>query len=321
MAIKRSELIDDENAGYYHLMSRCVRRTFLCGKDKETGRSYEHRRQWIENRILELANVFAIEVYAYAVMSNHYHLVVYFDPKAPYQWTNLEVAERWLKAYPGKLDKPKYQQQRDLKLEAIVNNPKILSKIRNRLGSLSWLMSRINEPIAKMSNQEDFVSGHFWESRFKSQALLDEAALLTCMAYVDLNPIRANMTKTLEESDHTSIQKRVRNMTEEQLNQAVKSLSGEIKNRSMVLKLKDYIELVEWSGKSIAYPNKSKMPAYIESTLAHLNLQPNQWLGQVQHFGTHQGYFVGKLILLQQKAEELKKKWLKGFKTCRKLII
>ncbi|MDQ7049264.1 MAG: hypothetical protein Q9M92_06865 [Enterobacterales bacterium] len=321
MAIKRSELIDDENAGYYHLMSRCVRRTFLCGMDKESGRSYEHRRQWIENRILELANVFAIEVYAYAVMSNHYHLVVYFDPKAPNQWTDLEVAERWLKAYPGKLDKPKYQQQRELRLQAIINNPKQLKTIRNRLGSLSWLMSRINEPIAKMSNQEDFVSGHFWESRFKSQALLDEAALLTCMAYVDLNPIRANMTKTLEESDHTSIQKRVRNMTEEQLNQAVKSLSGEIKNRSMVLKLKDYIELVEWSGKSIAYPNKSKMPAYIESTLAHLNLQPNQWLGQVQHFGTHQGYFVGKLILLQQKAEELKKKWLKGFKTCRKLII
>ncbi|MDQ7048674.1 MAG: hypothetical protein Q9M92_03725 [Enterobacterales bacterium] len=128
-------------------------------------------------------------------------------------------------------------------------------------------MSRINEPIAKMSNKEDFVSGHFWESRFKSQALLDEAALLTCMAYVDLNPIRANMTKTLEESDHTSIQKRVRNMTEEQLNQAVKSLSGEIKNRTMVLKLKDYIELVEWAGKSIAYPNKSKMPAILNPPL------------------------------------------------------
>ncbi|MDQ7051327.1 MAG: hypothetical protein Q9M92_18080 [Enterobacterales bacterium] len=63
------------------------------------------------------------------------------------------------------------------------------------------------------------------------------------------------------------------------------------------------------------------MPSHIESTLAHLNLRPSQWLGQVQHFATHQGYFVGKLILLQQKAEALKKKWLKGFKTCRKLII
>jgi len=79
MAIKRSELIDNENAGYYHLMNRCVRRTFLCGVDEETGRNYEHRREWIENRILKLADIFSIEVYAYAVMSNHYHLVVYSD--------------------------------------------------------------------------------------------------------------------------------------------------------------------------------------------------------------------------------------------------
>ncbi len=321
MAIKRSELIDNENGGYYHLMSRCVRRTFLCGVDKETGRSFEHRRQWIEKRILELAKVFAIEVYAYAVMSNHYHLVVYSDPKAPQQWSDREVAERWLKVYPSRLDNPKFKVQRENKLNAIIKDKEKLSLYRQRLGNLSWLMRRINEPIAKKSNREDFVTGHFWESRFKSQALLDEAALLTCMAYVDLNPIRARMSKTLEDSDHTSIQKRVKALAEEQLKQSVKALSGEIKNRTMVLKLKDYIELVEWSGKSIAYPNKAKMPNHIESTLAHLNLQSHEWLGQVQHFGSQQGYFVGKLILLQQKAEELKKKWLKGFKTCRKLTI
>ncbi len=321
MAIKRSELIDNENAGYYHLTSRCVRRAFLCGVDKETGRSYEHRKDWIEKRILYLAKVFAIEVYAYAVMSNHYHLVVYSDPKAPKQWSDRDVAERWLKVYPSRLDNPKFKVQRENKLNAIVQDKEKLALYRERLGSLSWLMSRINEPIAKQSNREDFVTGHFWESRFKSQALLDEAALLTCMAYVDLNPIRAGMSKSLEDSNHTSIQSRVKSMTQEALTQSVKAISGEIKNRTMVLKLKDYVELVEWSGKSIAYPNKAKMPAHIESTLAHLNLQSHEWLGQVQHFGSQQGYFVGKLILLQQKAEELKKKWLKGFKTCRKMTI
>jgi len=321
MAIKRSELIDSESAGYYHLMSRCVRRTFLCGVDKETGRNYEHRRQWIENRILELADIFAIEVYAYAVMSNHYHLVVYSDPQAPQQWSDLEVAERWLKVYPSKLDNPKFKVQRENKLSCILKDKKKLALYRERLGSLSWLMSRINEPIAKQSNREDFVTGHFWESRFKSQALLDEAAVLTCMAYVDLNPIRAKMSKTLQDSDHTSIQKRVEKLTEEELKQSVKALAGEVKNRTMVLNLKDYIELVEWSGKSIAYPNKAKMPAHIQSTLAHLNLQPNNWLGQVQYYGTNYGYFVGKLELLKQQAEKLKKKWLKGFKPIKKLTI
>jgi len=321
MAIKRSELIDNENAGYYHLMNRCVRRTFLCGVDEETGRNYEHRREWIENRILKLADIFSIEVYAYAVMSNHYHLVVYSDPKAPQKWSDLEVAERWLKAYPGKLENPKFKVQRESRLNSILKDKKKLSLYRERLGSLSWLMSRINEPIAKLSNREDFVTGHFWESRFSSQALLDEAAVLTCMAYVDLNPIRAKMSKTLEGSDHTSIQKRVKELTEEELKQSVKSLAGEVKNRTMVLNLKDYIELVEWSGKSIAYPNKAKMSPHIQSTLAHLNLQPDNWLGQVQHYGSNYGYFVGKLELLKLQAEKLKKKWLKGFKPIKKLPI
>ena len=72
MAIKRSEQIDSENGGYYHLISRCVRRAFLCGDDPETGNNYNHRRQWIENRIMELAQIFAIEVYSYCVMSSHY---------------------------------------------------------------------------------------------------------------------------------------------------------------------------------------------------------------------------------------------------------
>jgi len=72
MAIPRKDQIDTESGGYYHLISRCVRCAFLCGDDPKTRRSFEHRRKWIENRILELAEVFAIEVYAYAVMHNHY---------------------------------------------------------------------------------------------------------------------------------------------------------------------------------------------------------------------------------------------------------
>ena len=122
MATRRCDQVDCETPGYYHLISRCVRRAFLCGEDELTGQTYEHRRQWIEDRIIELADVFAIEVYAYAVMHNHYHLVVYSNPLAPQKWSNIEVAERWLKAFPGKLDKPEFKQQREYRLQAIITD-------------------------------------------------------------------------------------------------------------------------------------------------------------------------------------------------------
>lgn len=82
-------------------------------------------------------------------------------------------------------------------------------KYRARLGDLFWFMRVLNESIARKANAEDQVTGHFWEGRFKSQALLDEQAVLTAMAYVDLNPIRAQMAETPEDSDHTSVAERI----------------------------------------------------------------------------------------------------------------
>ena len=321
MAIPRRDQIDSETPGYYHLISRCVRRAFLCGEDKETGINYDHRRQWIENRILKLAEVFSIEVYAYAVMSNHYHLVIYSDPQAPQHWSDLEVAERWLKAFPGKLDKPEFKQQREYRLQAIANDNALLALYRERLGSISWLMRRINEPLAKLSNQEDFCKGHFWESRFTSQALLDESAALACMAYVDLNPIRAGMSQTLEQSNHTSIQKRIRQLGEEELNQAITAITGKIRDRILSITLKDYIALVEWSGKSIVYPNKAAMPAHVKSVLTQLNINQTHWLSQIQCYGKNTGQFVGCIKALKSKALALEQKWLKGMGQLNKLFL
>ncbi|MFT6732844.1 MAG: REP element-mobilizing transposase RayT [Polaribacter sp.] len=321
MAIKRSELIDPENAGYYHLISRCVRRAFLCGQDPETKQNYDYRRQWIEDRIIELAEYFAIEVFSYAVMHNHYHLVVYSDPKAPESWSDLDVADKWLKVFPGQLNNPKFKTQRDLRMQAIVKDPKLLATYRERLGSLSWLMRRINEPLAKTANAEDFCKGHFWESRFKSQALLDEGAALTCMAYVDLNPIRANMATSLEESEHTSIKKRLESRSENELNGILGAIAGKVKNRTMVLPLKDYIQLVEWTGQAIVYPNKSKMTSQLSSTLAHLNIQQENWLGQVQAYGSNYYRFVGSLEKIKDQTKLLGQKWIKGLNQIQKLYI
>ncbi len=85
---------------------------------------------------------------------------------------------------------------------------------RERLSDISWYMRCLNEHIAREANKEDGGKGRFWEGRFKSQALLEEKALLACMAYVDLNPIRAGLSETLEGADHTSIQERIQEYVE-----------------------------------------------------------------------------------------------------------
>ncbi len=84
--------------------------------------------------------------------------------------------------------------------------------LRDRLSDLSWFMKDLKEPIARRANEEDGVTGCFWEGRFKSPRLLDDPAKLAGMVYVDLNVIRANLAVTRcspEQSDHTSVQDRI----------------------------------------------------------------------------------------------------------------
>ena len=220
MTIARSQQIDLSITPYYHCVNRCVRRAFLCGEDSITGANYEHRREWIADKIKSLAEVFAIDVAAYAVMSNHYHVVLHVDQSGAEAWNSFEVIERWgeLFSYPVMISRfLKGECSTSAELKVV---DEIVETWRTRLHDISWFMRLLNEYIARESNKEDKVTGRFWEGRFKSQALLDEQALITCMAYVDLNPIRADMAKTPETSDFTSIQERI--------HQAMKNTTGSL---------------------------------------------------------------------------------------------
>ncbi len=201
----RKHQVSLEVTPYYHCVSRCVRRSFLCGHDPLSGKSFEHRRQWVEDRLLFLADVFAIDVCAYSVMSNHTHVVLHINKLNEAHWTDIEVCERWHKLFKGTLLSQKFVRNEDLTAVELDAVKLKISEWRLHLCDISWFMRTLNEPIARQANEEDRCTGRFWEGRFKSQALCDEAALASCMAYVDLNPIRAKMAKTPEQSDHTSI--------------------------------------------------------------------------------------------------------------------
>ena len=211
MALPRSKYVQEGQEGVYHCFSRCVRRAFLCGFDTLTLRDFSHCKTWLVDRLRHLAAVFAIEVCAYVVMETHYHAVLRTRPDIVALWSDREVATRWLILFPRHRDisaVPAPPAEKEIC--ALADRPERIAELRKRLCSLSWFMGRLNEFIARAANKEDKVKGRFWESRFKCQVLLDEAATVSCMVYVDLNPIRAGMAGTPEESDFTSIQERIR---------------------------------------------------------------------------------------------------------------
>lgn len=211
MTQPRSTLVSLDDTPWYHVVSRCVRRAFLCGHDAQSGRSFEHRRGWIAKRLKQLASVFAIDIAAYAVMSNHFHIVVRIDADRLEAQGRDEILDRWTQLFTGPLLVQRYQSRPEslgpAELQVI---DAWVETYRARLADLSWFMRVLNESIARQANIEDGVTGRFWEGRFKSQALLDEQAVLTAMAYVDLNPIRAGMAETPETSDYTSVAERIR---------------------------------------------------------------------------------------------------------------
>ncbi len=213
MTRPRSELVSVADTPWYHVVSRCVRRAYLCGQDAHTGRSFEHRRGWIEARIRQLASVFTIDVAAYAVMSNHYHIVLKLDVERAQALSDDEVLTRWTKLFSGPLLVQRYlhpQLRADLEEAERERVRQWVYAYRQRLCDLSWYVRVLNEGIARQANKEDGVKGRFWEGRYKSQALLDEEALLMAMSYVELNPIRAGIAETPEASDYTSVQARLK---------------------------------------------------------------------------------------------------------------
>ncbi len=219
MTQPRSTLVSLDDTPWYHVVSRCVRRAFLCGHDAHTGRSFEHRRGWIADRIKQLASVFAIDIAAYAVMSNHFHIVVRVDDTRAQGLGRDEVLSRWTQLFAGPTLVQRYLADAERLGQAELELVDAWAETyRSRLADLSWFMRVLNESIARQANAEDGVTGRFSEDRFKSQALFDQQAVLTAMTYVDLKPIRSGIAETSEGSKYTSDAERMALLRESVVN-------------------------------------------------------------------------------------------------------
>ncbi|WP_422412053.1 MULTISPECIES: transposase [unclassified Endozoicomonas] len=324
MTRARSSLIDPGSTPYYHCIARCVRRAYLCGEDHLTGKNYEHRRQWIVDKLREMVSIFSIEVCAYAVMSNHYHVVLHINQKPAREWTRDEVLSRWTRLFTGPLLVQKYLAADRLGHSELARVDEFVEEYRNRLTSISWFMRCLNEYLAREANQEDGCKGRFWEGRFKSQALLDEAALLTCMAYVDLNPLRAEMAETPEGSDYTSIQERIENLAGSDTRKQPATLmpfrsQGQNPDKALPYILHDYLELVDWSGRAVRSDKKGSNPSDIPPILTRLEIDSNEWL-KTMRWNNRFYRAVGRLEAMKTFAREMGQHWVKGLFICSRLF-
>ena len=314
MTYPRHQIVEPNAAAFVHCVSRCVRRAFLCGKDAYSGRSYEHRKDWVEKRLLALAECFAVSLYAYAVMSNHVHVVLHVDPQAIKDWSDEEVAQRWIRLFPTYAGSSIDERLCQEKVQRLQRDPDRMAELRDRLGSLSWFMRCLNESIARQANREDGCTGRFWEGRFKCQALLDEQAVLACMAYVDLNPIRAGEAKELVASKHTSIRHRLQDAEAKQasLDTLLRPIAGMLLAPALSLRIIDYVELVDWSGRSIREGKRGAISRGAPPALNRLGLRERQW--QTQMLGIESIYWraVGTAEALATKARAMGQRWLKG---------
>ena len=341
MTVARKNLVDAERSGCYHVVSRCVRRAFLCG---DAG---EHRRDWIASAVEQASRCFAIQVLGFAIMSNHMHLVVKTQPRWTKRWSNREVAERWAALHPRRGIDGEAQHWSPEQIDALAGNDARCAVLRDRLASLSWMMKIIKERIAKRANREDGCRGHFWEQRFHSSKLADQAALLSCLVYVDLNPIRAKVADRPETSNYTSVRARIcarqqhlqaaglapdpANREDTVIPSLRAALDGgpeyglwiapiadcvvgnpEAYDAPRPISIDDYLELVDATGRIIRSNKRGQIPAHLLPILERLDLDVDAWIPLMRSHGRFIGTAMGQYAARAAEATRRGLRWIRN---------
>jgi REP element-mobilizing transposase RayT len=327
----RKSLVCLDDTPYYHVIARCVRRAWLWGLDEYSGKDYSHRKTWVIERLQALSGVFAIDICAYAVMSNHYHLVLHVDRARAAAWAPEQIVERWalLFGVPTLVQRWQASEAGEAEQEAARAQ---IEHWRARLSDISWYMRCLNEHLARRANAEDQCTGRFWEGRFKSQALLDEAGLLTAMAYVDLNPVRAGMAATPEASEFTSIYARIQQWRRAVPAPATASdpapgmtallgfrATAAAPDPSLPFRFIDYLQLLDWSGRVVRVNKAGAIDEHAPPILMRLSIDPAAWQAMMRPTGNRFGRALGGLDRLRLHAKALGQCWIKGQRQAERL--
>ena len=274
----------------------------------------------------DIGNIFlplAARYLVWFVMSNHMHSVLNINAERCSQWTDEEVTQRWQRLFSLPVLVERYQSGQCHSPAELNKAQETIAVFRERLMDISWFMRCLNEYVARKANKEDKCTGHFWEGRFKSQALLNEQALLACMTYVDLNPIRADLCNSLDTSDHTSVKQRIEqisNRSPETIVPLAPFISSSQTETGIPFSLEDYLELTDWTGRCVRPDKRGSIPADTPKILHKIGIDEDTWSETVKGFSSEFHCFVGPEDKLQALCQKQAKKWIRGIQLCRKLF-
>jgi hypothetical protein len=155
-SLERNWLICPLPAGY-HCVTRCVRRAFLLGEGDH------NRKEWLQNRLEELAGIFAVAVGGFSVMNNHLHLLLRLDPEVARAWSDEEVVRRWGRLFPPRDKSRQPIPVSEHWVQGRLADPKWVANARERLQNLGWFMKCLKEPLSRLANKQDKTRGTFFE--------------------------------------------------------------------------------------------------------------------------------------------------------------
>ena len=340
----RAEVFSPDEIAIVHVMNRTVRRCFLLGDDPISGKNFDHRKGWMEEQLELQARHFSIDLICYALMSNHFHLILRSRPEIVATWDDTEVARRWLmlcpKRKPSKRKNSKNNSKKDTspeptqaEINAIINDPAEVKELRSRLSDISWWMRLLSQKIGSRANRDDKEVGKFWQSRFKGVKLLDEASILACAAYVDLNPIRAAIAENIEGSLYTSAQQRllelqgtvakkerVKGKTTKRGGRggALKSIAGALcpvglnedlsgigacvhkdgrrasDKGFLKINTAEYLELLDWTARQLKSGKRGSTPKCAAPLFERMGIDETTWLELTRDFGRLFSTVAGK---------------------------
>ena len=347
----RKDIINEDEVGVYHVWGRCVRQAWLCGKDPDTGRDYEHRRGWIHRQMELLARLFAVEIGFHAELRNHLHLILRNRPDVVETWSDEDVVRRMLtinkltRNMEGELVEPTREE-----VEEDLANAERVAEYRKRLSSISWFMKALRENISLRANLEDKTTGAFWDGRFGCRSLQDEASILVCGIYVDLNQVYAGEAQTPEDSTHTSAYDRIMSMQaqettehgsllhersdgwlaeltlaqglEASVQEGLCSKSGRRASDKgfLDIRLDHYLELLDWTGRQLRTDKSGAIPQHLAPILERLHIRKDYWLDAVTKFDRWFSVAVGSVESVRAATSRAGRRWCHGIQHCQQVF-